>query len=300
MKSSISKKYLSADAVPLQKRRALWVILSFVAVLLASGGFAWAFSQGYLLDEKPPHVVIVSPSADKELFLPPNGSVEKTVRVAAGDNRRLKEVRLFLNGALVKRFGGNEPFLYKWSGRNPGRYVFHAIAYDMRGNKGESEPVTIILKGQDAERIEGKSIGSQSREEASLRKELPASFFQVQGVKVGDSKERVLQLLGTPEERSEYTEFGWFEVWRYDQVSVYFDGETGKVASLDPESGHGGVSYGEPYEALLAKWGQPDRIVETSYEGSFFAIYERPQGVAWWSVQKGEVRFGGIGEVIAD
>ncbi|MDQ0285703.1 hypothetical protein J2Z49_000807 [Desulfofundulus luciae] len=154
--ASFQKPPLPAHPAVLQSRRAPWIILAFIVIiLLAGGGFAWGYFQGYFLDTRPPQVMITSPAGDKQVVLLPGKSAQESIEIAASDNRRLKKVELFLNGALVKQFEKGEPFVYKWSTKEEGEYTFQAFAYDNCGNKSNSGPVVITAAKVEVERVAG-------------------------------------------------------------------------------------------------------------------------------------------------
>ncbi|MGQ9532355.1 MAG: hypothetical protein ACUVTQ_06080 [Desulfotomaculales bacterium] len=135
------------------------------------------------------------------------------------------------------------------------------------------------------------------------RKPLPADLFRVRGVAPGDTRERVANLLGPPAERRDRESLPLgndVECWEYPFLTVYLD-HSGRVLSLVPRNGHGGVSYGEAYSALLEKWDLPDRVVPSPHSEEWLvAAYERPQGKAYWVVGENRVVCAWVGEFLAD
>jgi hypothetical protein len=134
------------------------------------------------------------------------------------------------------------------------------------------------------------------------RKPLPPDFFNDRGVAPGDTRERVAGLLGVPAKRGwSFPEERNIECWEYPGLDVYFDATSGRVLSLGPKGGHGGVGYGEAYSALVQKWGWPDRVVPSPHgEGWFVAVYDRPQGKVYWVVGENRVESAWLGEFLAD
>lgn len=134
------------------------------------------------------------------------------------------------------------------------------------------------------------------------RKRLPAHLFRVGGVRAGDTRERLRELLGPPAQRigSQDLPFGEYELWAYPEVDVYLEKESSTVDSLALQRSHGGVEFGESYAALVEEWGWPDRVEPTPYEGCFVAVYDRPEGRAWWVIEEGRIKSAWLGECLAD
>ena len=144
---TLLKQPLPACPTVLQKQRASWVIPALIVIiLLAGGGFAWGYYQGYFLDPEPPQVMITSPADGKEVALQAEEeSAKEIIQINSKDNRNLSGVELFLNGVLVKQFKKDESLIYKWPTKEEGKYTFQAFAYDHCGNKNNSKSVTVTI-----------------------------------------------------------------------------------------------------------------------------------------------------------
>lgn len=123
-----------------------WGLIS-IGAIITTALLGWLYWQGYILDRKPPSVLITHPSKNKEFILSPTSpKAKEVIRIKVSDNKSIDKVILFLNNSQVRVFDRNDKFSFNWETNREGRYTFKAIAYDRAKNKGESKPVTITVK----------------------------------------------------------------------------------------------------------------------------------------------------------
>jgi hypothetical protein len=99
------------------------------------------------VDNTPPQVSLISPTADSEFILGQDESV--IIQPDAQDNLSLASVQIVVDNRLVNTTTV-APFTYRWplKGVLPGPHTIQLKATDAAGNEALSKPVTITVKSQ--------------------------------------------------------------------------------------------------------------------------------------------------------
>lgn len=95
------------------------------------------------IDRRPPTVSLLSPTNGEA------ASGRLVVEAEARDNRKVERVELFVDGRL-RATDTEAPYQLFWHSafHAPGRHRFTARAFDLAGNRGDAQPVSVVTDNQ--------------------------------------------------------------------------------------------------------------------------------------------------------
>ena len=145
---------------PLQKPkkfRKIFLISSIILIFLSLLLF-FLYIQGYIFDKSLPSIKILSPQSKEYIVDNAGKRIVEEIKIHVDDNKSIKKVELFVNNVPMKRFFSKGTFTYTWTIDLPGTYTLRAEAYDLAGNKGVSNTITINVKLELRTSISGKVV----------------------------------------------------------------------------------------------------------------------------------------------